>query len=160
PVIAMNITVAPFIPRALRSPEPATAFERLVPFNWTGALLAITLGMVVSFFIAGFRYPYWRIADMDFWVVYNAFLLNTPLPQEFFDHPGYLTILTLAEWLRALHGLGIIKVISLPAIPPVADRVAFDHVWMVANQAGRVLSLIYALAFVAAFAFLMRALVR
>jgi len=148
------------IPQALRSPETSTPFQRLVPFNWTGELLIIALGMLASFFVAGFWYPYWRIADMDFWVVYNAFLLNTPLPQEFFDHPGYLTILSLAEWLRALHGLGIVKVISLPAVPPVADRAAFDQAWLAATQAGRVLSLIYALGFVAAFAFLMRGWLR
>ncbi len=59
--------------------------------------------MLVSFLVAGFWYPYWRIADMDFWIVYNAFLLNVPLPQEYFDHPGYLSILFLSYWLRALH---------------------------------------------------------
>ena len=35
---------------------------------------------------------------MDFWVVYNAFLLNVPLPQEYFDHTGYLSILLLSYW--------------------------------------------------------------
>ena len=44
--------------------------------------------MLLSFLVAGFWFPYWRVADIDFFVVYNAFLLNTPLPQEFFDIPG------------------------------------------------------------------------
>lgn len=131
-----------------------------MPFNWTGELVIIATGMLASFLVAGFWYPYWRIADMDFWIVYNAFLLNDRLPQEYFDHPGYLTILTLSEWLRALHGLGIVNVISLAAIPPVGDASGFTRAWMAATQAGRVLSLIYAMGFVAAFAFLMRALVR
>src|SRR5882672_4839632 len=134
--------------------------QRLVPFTWRGELLVVCAGMLVSFLVAGFWYPYWRIADMDFWIVYNAFLLNQPLPQEYFDHPGYLTILTLGEWLRALHGLGIIKVISLAAIPPVADAEGFARAWTAATQAGRVLSLIYAMGFVLTFAYLLRALVR
>ena len=58
---------------------------------------------------------------MDFWIVYNAFLLNDPLPQEFFDHPGYLSILLLSYWLRALHALGIVQVISLSEMPPLSD---------------------------------------
>ena len=62
---------------------------------------------------------------MDFWVVYNAFLLNVPLPQEYFDHTGYLSILLLSYWLRALHGLGIVHVISLTALPPVSDAAGF-----------------------------------
>jgi len=144
----------------LRSPATSTAFHRLVPFNWAGEIVVTAIGMLASFLVAGLWWPYWRIADMDFWVVYNAFLLNTPLPQEFFDHPGYLTILSLAEWLRALHGLGIVKVISLSSMPPVANRPAFDHAWMAATQAGRVLSLILAMSFVTAFAYLLRALIR
>jgi hypothetical protein len=48
-----------------------------------GDLLAIGAGMLVSFLVAGFWYPYWRIADMDFCFVYNAFLLNAYLSQEF-----------------------------------------------------------------------------
>jgi hypothetical protein len=97
---------------------------------------------------------------MDFWVVYNAFLLNVPLPQEYFDHPGYLTILLLSYWLRALHALGIVHVISLSEIPPLSDAAGFARAWTQATQAGRVLSLIYAMGFVVAFSYLLRALLR
>jgi hypothetical protein len=62
---------------------------------------------------------------MDFMVVYNAFLLNVPFPRDFFDHPGYLTILLLSYWLRALHALGIVHVISLSEIPPLSDETGF-----------------------------------
>ena len=116
--------------------------------------------MLASFLVAGFWYPYWRIADMDFWVVYNAFLLNVPLPQEFFDHPGYRSILLLSYWLRALHGLGVVHVIALSEIPPLSDAAGFARAWTGATQAGRVLSLIYAMGFVLAFSYLLRALVR
>ena len=146
--------------RALQSPDVSQPFQRLVPFNWRGELLVICGGMLLSFLVAGFWYPYWRIADMDFWVVYNAFLLNVPLPQEYFDHPGYLSILFLSYWLRALNALGIVHVVSLSALPPVADAAAFTQAWTAATRAGRVLSLAYAMGFVLAFAYLLRALVR
>src|SRR5476649_1436840 len=146
--------------QALRSPDTTQPFQRLVPFNWRGELLIICLGMLISFLVAGFWYPYWRIADMDFWIVYNAFLLNVPLPQEYFGHPGYLSILLLSYWLRALHSLGIVQVASFTALPPVSDPLSFAHAWTVATQAGRVLSLLFAFGFVLAFSYLLRALVR
>ena len=146
--------------QALHSPDTTQPFQRLVPFNWRGELLVNCLGMLASFLVAGFWYPYWRIADMDFWVVYNAFLLNVPLPQEYFDHPGYLSIVLLSYWLRALHSLGIVHVLSLSEVPPVADAVGFARAWIGATQAGRVLSLIYAMGFVLTFSYLLRALVR
>jgi hypothetical protein len=110
--------------------------------------------------IAGFWFPYWRIADMDFFVVYNALLLNAHLPQAFFDHPGYLPILLLSYWLRALHAVRLIPVDSFDAVPPIGDLHAFGAAWLPATQAGRVLSLMTAMAFVAAFTYLLRALVR
>jgi hypothetical protein len=146
--------------QALRNPDIAQPFDRLVPFTWSGELLAAIGGMAISFLIAGFWYPYWRMADMDFWIVYNAFLLNVPLPQEYFDHPGYLSILVLSYWLRALHSLGIVQVASLNALPPASDALGFAHAWTVATQAGRVLSLLFAMGFVLAFSYLLRALVR
>ena len=145
---------------AIRSPDSSQPFQRLVLFNWGGGLLVFCAGMLASFLVAGFWYPYWRIADMDFWVVYNAFLLNVPLPQEYFDHPGYLSILLLSYWLRALHALGIVHVISLSEIPPLSDAAGFARAWTQATQAGRVLSLIYAMGFVVAFSYLLRALLR
>ena len=93
-------------------------------------------------------------------MVYNAFLLNVPLPQEYFDHPGYFSILPLSYWLRALHGLGIVHVISLLALPLVSDAAGFASAWTQATQAGRVLSLIYAMGFVVTFSYLLRALMR
>jgi len=145
---------------ALRGDPAAEPFQRLVPFSWRGELLVILFGMLLSFSVAGFWNPYWRNADMDFWVVYNAFLLNVPMPQEWFDHPAYLTILLLSYWLRALHALGIVKVISFNALPPVSDAAAFAQAWTAATRAGRVLSLLYATSFVVAFAYLLRAFIR
>jgi hypothetical protein len=140
--------------------DTARPFDRLVRVGWMGQLVITFTGMIASFLVAGFWYPYWRVADMDFFVVYNALLLNDHLPQEYFDHPGYLPILLLSYWLRALHGIGLVRVDSFSALPPVSNVAAFDAAWMQATQAGRVLSLLLAMSLVAAFAYLLRALIR
>jgi hypothetical protein len=142
------------------TPRSRLPLDRLVLFSWRNELLLICAGMLASFLIAGFWFPYWRVADMDFFVVYNAFLLNTPLPQEFFDHPGYLSILLLSYWLRALHAIGLVQVQAFSAVPPLSDAAGFADAWTQATRAGRVLSLIYATTFVLAFSYLLRALVR
>ena len=146
--------------QAIRIRDTKQPFDRLVKFNWPGQFLVIFAGMLFSFLIAGFWFPFWRITDMDMFVVYNAFLLNAHLPQVFFDHPGYLPILLLSYWLRTLHGIGLVPVDSFAALPPIADFSAFNAAWLPATQAGRVLSLLTAMAFVAAFMYLLRALVR
>lgn len=146
--------------QAIRIRDTTQPFDRLVRFNWPGQFIVTFAGMLVSFLIAGFWFPYWRIADMDFFVVYNALLLNAHLPQAFFDHPGYLPILLLSYWLRALHAIRLIPVDSFDAVPPIGDLRAFGAAWLPATQAGRVLSLMTAMAFVAAFTYLLRALVR
>ncbi len=49
-------------------PRPAAAgnaLNRLILFSWGKGLIAIIAGMIVSFLLCGFWYPYWRIADMD-----------------------------------------------------------------------------------------------
>ena len=137
-----------------------TALERLTPFSWRGEMLFVCAMMLASFLLAGFWYPYWRIADMDFWVIYNGFLLNAGMAQEFFDHPGYLSILLLSEWMHTLHALGLLKIDALTHLPRVADAAAFTAAWTDATRAGRVLSLLLAMGFVLAFGTLLRVLVR
>jgi len=147
------------MPAATSPPGLASPFDRLAPLGFGTGLLVICGFMLASFLIAGFWFAYWRVADMDLWVVYNAFLLNTPLPQEYFDHPGYLSILLLSYWLSALHAVGLIHVASLSGIPPVSDTAGFADVWMRATQAGRVLSFMFMIAYVVAFACLVKTIV-
>jgi hypothetical protein len=136
---------------------PARQFKDLILVdNWPGSLAAIVLGLVVSFFLLGFWWPYWSIADMDFWMVYEAWLFNDGLAQEWFDHPGYLTILALGNWFRLLHGLGLLDVHALSGLPAPADA---EHAWTMAVRAGRVLSLLLAIAFVLGFGVLLRRLI-
>ena len=84
------------------------AFDRLTFLGWRTGLAAITAGLAVSFFLYGYALIYWRNADMDFMVIYNALALNDGRPQLFFDHTAYLTILSLKSWFGLLHGLGLL----------------------------------------------------
>jgi hypothetical protein len=49
---------------------------RFTPLGWTRGLLAILAGLIVSFFLFGFFNPYWRVADQDILLVFDAFLQN------------------------------------------------------------------------------------
>ena len=124
--------------------------------TWTGSLALIVGGLVVSFLLFGFWWPYWRAADMDFWMVYEGLLYNDGLPQEYFDHPGYLTILLVGEWFRLLHGIGLLDVHALSSLPPPAEA---HDAWTTAVRAGRVLSLLLAISLVMAFGLLLRRLI-
>jgi hypothetical protein len=126
--------------------------------GWKTSLAAIALGMALSLLLFGFFMPYWRIADQDVTLAYNGLLLNDGRPQEYFDHTGYLYHLLLAAWYRLLHGLGLLPVHALSELPLASDVAAFDSAWQQLIEAGRVLSLILGVAFVWAYAALMRRL--
>ena len=59
---------------------PKDAFDRLTFLGWRWGLAAIVAGLAVSFFLFGYALIYWRNADMDFMVIYNAFILNDGKP--------------------------------------------------------------------------------
>ncbi|HTK13397.1 MAG TPA: hypothetical protein VL402_06320 [Xanthobacteraceae bacterium] len=140
--------------------RPAKGIDRLFVMGWRGSLAAILIAFVVSFFLSGFWWPYWRIADMDLWMVYEAFLSNNGLRQEYFDHPGYLTILSLGTWFKWLHAFGLLSIHAISNLPVAFDGPDSGLAWMRATQAARLLSLLIALAFLTSFAFLLRCLVR
>jgi hypothetical protein len=93
---------------------------------------------------------------MDLWMVYEAWLFNDRLPQEWFDHPGYLTILLFGGWFRALHAVGLLDVSALSALPAPPDA---GPAWTAATKAARVASLLTAGVFVAGFGWLLRRLI-
>src|ERR1700687_1941746 len=106
--------------------EPKTcaakdAFDRLTFLRWGWGLAAITAGLAASFFLFGYALIYWRNADMDLMVIYNALVLNDGKQQLLFDHTGSLTILSLKLWFRLLHALGLLDAYSLSAIPPASN---------------------------------------
>jgi hypothetical protein len=136
------------------------AFDRLTLLGWRWGLAAIVAGLAASFFLFGYALVFWRNADMDFMVVYNALVLNDGKPQQFFDHTAYITILSVKYWFQLLHGLGLLDAYSLPSIPPASSAAAFDAAMTSAVRAGRVLAWLIATGSVLIFAGLVRLVVR
>src|SRR6202140_5999032 len=97
------------------------AFDRLTFLGWRWGLAAIVAGLAASFFLFGYALIYWRNADMDLMVIYNALALNDGKPQLFFDHTAYITILSLKLWFGLLHALGLLDAWSLSAMPSASD---------------------------------------
>src|ERR1700681_3792091 len=119
---------------------PKDAFDRLTLLGWRWGLAAIIAGLAASFFLFGYALIYWRNADMDFMVIYSALALNDGKPQVFFDHPAYITILSVKLWYQLLHALGLLDAWSLSAIPSAANVPAFDAAMTSAVRAGRLLA--------------------
>jgi hypothetical protein len=136
------------------------AFNRLTFLGWQAGLVGIVAGLALSFFLFGYAVVYWRNADMDFMVIYNALVMNDGRPQAFFDHTAYLTILTVKSWFRLLHALHLLDAYTLSALPPATDAAAFDAAMTQAVRAGRVLAFLIASGCVVIFAWLMRKIVR
>ncbi len=136
------------------------AFDRLTFLGWRWGLAAIIAGLAASFFLFGYALIYWRNADMDFMVIYNALVLNDGKPQLFFDHTAYITILSVKFWFQLLHALGLLDAWSLSAVPSAANVPAFDAAMTHAVRAGRLLAFLIAAACVLVFAGLARLIVR
>src|SRR6202158_928091 len=128
------------------------AFDRLAFLGWAKGLAAIVAGLAASFFLYGYALVYWRNADMDLMVIYNALALNDGKPQLFFDHTAYLTILSLKLWFQLLHALGLLDAWSLSSIPSATDPAAFEAALTSAVRAGRVLAWLIAAGCVLIFA--------
>jgi hypothetical protein len=143
-----------------RAPATKDAFDRLTFLGWRGGLAAIAAFLAASFFLYGYALIYWRNADMDFMVIYNALVLNDGKPQSFFDHTAYLTILSVKAWFALLHRLGLLEAWSLSSIPPASDTAAFDAAMTSAVRAGRILVWLIATGCVLMFAALVRRIVR
>jgi hypothetical protein len=140
--------------------QPRDALARLTPFGWNGGMAVILIGLALSFFLAGYFVIYWRNADMDFMIVYNALVMNDGKPQAFFDHPSYFTILTVKWWFQAMHALGLLDAWTLSSIPSATNVPAFDAAMTSAVRAGRVVAWLTATVFVLGFAALARRVFR
>ena len=140
--------------------DATDAFDRLTFLGWRWGLTAIVTGLAASFFLFGYALIYWRNADMDFMVIYNALVINDGKPQLFFDHTGYITILAVKAWFQLLHRLGLLDAYALSAIPPASDSAAFNAAMTSAVRAGRVLAWLIATGVVLIFAALVRRIVR
>lgn len=153
------MTASPDIRPAVKT-QPRDALAMLTPFGWNGGLAVIFVGLVASFLLAGYFVIYWRNADMDLVVIYNALAMNDGGPQAYNDHPAYITILSLKFWFQLLHRLGLLDIWKLSLFPPASDISAFDAAMTEAVRAGRILAGLIAALFVAAFAALIRLIVR
>ena len=138
---------------------PINSLDKLTPFGWAGSLLLILGGLIASFFAFGFWYPFWRIADQDILLVYDALLQNASLPREIVLHPAHLTVLSLSRTYRLLHDLGLLDSYSLSTLPKASDAAAYDQAWTGLVQVARLTSLATTLAYVAAVGFLLRRLI-
>jgi hypothetical protein len=136
------------------------ALDRLTFLGWRLSLAAIVVGLAVSFLLFGYFVIYWRNADMDFMVAYSALAMNAGKPQQYLDHPAYLTILSVKSWFALLHQLGLLDAWTLPAIPKASDAAAFDAAMSHAVRAARVLAFAIAIGCIAIFAALSRLIVR
>lgn len=134
------------------------ALARLTPFGWNGGLVFILALLAASFFLAGYFVIYWRNADMDFMIVYNALVMNDGKQQIFFDHPSYFTILSVKVWFQFMHSLGLLSAWKLSSIPSALNIPAFDAAMTEAVRAGRIVAWLTATALVAIFAALSRRL--
>lgn len=156
------MTASPDSPTATPSPNDPRrdALSRLTPFGWRGGMAVILIGLALSFFLAGYFVIYWRNADMDFMIVYNALVLNDGKPQAFFDHPSYFTILSVKTWFQLMHALGLLDAWKLSSIPSALNVPAFDAAMTSAVRAGRIVALLTAILFVIIFAALARRMFR
>jgi hypothetical protein len=120
----------------------APASDRLSNPTLPVLALVLLLALAVPPLLREFWLPYWEYTDQDLILAYNALLLNQGLPQEYFDHPGYVYFLALSAWYRWLHGLGLLSLSSLNGLPPLADAAAYDAAWTELIRAGRVFSML------------------
>jgi hypothetical protein len=148
-------------PASTREPTAAQdSFDRITFLGWRKGLAAIVLGLAASFFLFGYALVYWRNADMDFMIVYNALVLNDGKPQQFLDHPAYITILSVQLWFKLMHALGLLDAWTLSSMPPASSAAAFDAAMTSAVRAGRLLAWLTATGCVLIFAGLIRLIVR
>jgi hypothetical protein len=155
----MNEVVAPAAITAPTVTAVKDAFDRLNFLGWRWGLTAVVAGLAASFFLFGYALVYWRNADMDFMVIYNALALNDGKPQVFFDHTAYITILSVKYWFWLLHELGLLDAWSLSTVPPASDAAGFDAAMTRAVRAARLLALLTATGCVLMFAVLIRRVV-
>ena len=110
-----------------------------------GALLLLNLGIIWLFLSGNYQRDWSTRADQELTLAYNAVRINSGLVQEFFDHPGFVTIQLIAVVLREFYAYGQITILT------IADLNSQKNLFDSLNQivvAARFVSLIATLALV------------
>lgn len=119
---------------------------------WSVALVWLLLVVAAQSFFFWLPLPYDQTVDQDTILAYNGLLLNSGLPQEYFDHTGYGFFLLIWPWFWLLHAVGLLPVASLEAIP--ADSGGFQVAWEQIIADGRALTALIMAVFAVSFALL------
>jgi hypothetical protein len=126
----------------------AISLTRLLPTSlWLFALLWLVLLIAFQCGLFWLHLPYDQTPDQDIVLAYNGLVMNAGLPQEYFDHTGYIYFLLLAPWFKLLHALGFVPSDTLTALPHVSDPAAFEIAWQKIIEAGRSLTVVILAAF-------------
>ena len=107
---------------------------------------ALPLGFAL---LAGIDRALYAVFDCDLYYLYHAARFNQGLPQNVYDHTGYLYMLVLSWWTSASHYIGLVSFATIDAIrgaPSGAN--ALEE--LVAS--GRILSIILAAGYACLFA--------
>jgi hypothetical protein len=78
-----------------------------------GALLLLNLGIIWLFLSGNYQRDWSTRADQELTLAYNAVRINSGLVQEFFDHPGFVTIQLIAVVLREFYAYGQITILTI-----------------------------------------------
>lgn len=107
----------------------------MVFLPWRWVIAAILGALAASFLLAGYWYPYWRMADMDLMMAYQGFLVNSGYEQDFFIHPGHISVILTSAWHNLFYRLGWLDALTIAQLPAPSDVAGFDHVWTQAVRA-------------------------
>lgn len=76
-------------------------------------VLLINLMIMWLFFSGNYDRDWSTRADQELTLAYNAVLINSGYRQEYFDHPGFVTIQSIALLMRTLYSYGNLAILTI-----------------------------------------------
>lgn len=109
--------------------------QRSLFFNLAWPYVLICTILCTLFYLSNYRgnWSFW--ADQELILGYNGLLINSGFPQEYLDHPGFISIRLLAVLLQTFHFLGIGQITTIDdfnRVPVIFS--AMQYVVMVARH--------------------------
>ena len=112
------------------NPFLSTAPRLRMRFEWV--LIAIILCV---FYGTHFKRDWSLHVDQELTLAYNAILLNSGLWQEYYDHPGFFTILLLSFLMKVAHAIGYLSVANIEELNRAPSMfIAFGQMLVVAKH--------------------------